>query len=114
MAQAESLMSPPLRGRMRDGAVPQSKPAIPRDSLMDKGRQTLFRRNFLSRISDVGLGIAERLLGITSSLLCCSSSLAGQTVMQQQTVLGSGLCASGYDSQRRWASPELGKWFQPR
>lgn len=79
MVQAESLMSPPLRGRMRDGAVPQSKPATPRDCLTDKGRQTLFRRNFLSRISDVGLGIAERLLGITSSLPCCRSSLAGQT-----------------------------------
>lgn len=89
MAQAESLMVSSFRGRMRDGAVPQSKSATHRDSLADTGRQILFRRNFLSRISDVGRGISECWLGITSPLPCCRSSLAGQT--------------EGCGSRQRWA-----------
>lgn len=37
MVQAESLMSPPLRGRMRDGAVPQSSLLHPETLLRIKG-----------------------------------------------------------------------------
>lgn len=45
---------------MSDGAVPQSKPAVPGDCLADTGRQILFRRNVVSRDSEVGLGAGCR------------------------------------------------------